>query len=138
MWTHGDCPIFIGRTRLLLAIRRAMDSMRSGHDQTGDGIAIVIRIGRLTCIHVELSGASDFLQTAISIRRRRRLVEEHHDRGPIEPRSRRDRAAIVNPSAWNQFRDPQTTSKVDRDHDQTTITARSWLLFEAKLKPMHR
>ena len=30
------------------------------------------------------------LERRIPIRRRRRRVEEHHDRGPIEPRSRRD------------------------------------------------
>ena len=83
-------------------------------------------------------------------------MEEHHDRGPIKPRSWRDRAAIVDPSAWNRFHDPQTMSKVDRDQDQTTIVARSrrdrgsivvrsWLLlrltrgqFTAKSGPIHR
>ena len=62
------------------------------------------------------------------------------------PGSRSDRAAIVNPSAWNRLHDPQTTSKVDRDHDQTTIVARSWLLFlkqnssqfTANSEPIHR
>ena len=103
-----------------------MDTTRSGHDQTGEGIAIVIRIGRLTYGHVELFGTSDIHQTAISVRRRRRLMEELHDRGPIEPRSWRDRAAIVNPSAQNRSGDSPIWSDGDRCRIKTTIDARSW------------
>ena len=61
-----------------------------------------------------------------AIGRLRTHVEELHDRGLIEPRSRRDRATIVNPTTWKRLHDLQTTSKVDRDQDQTTIVARSW------------
>ena len=84
-----------------------MDSTRSAHDLTGDGIAIVIRIGRLTYGHVELSGVSDILLTAISIWRCTRLMEEPHDRGPIEPTDEGLR--------------PRST------HDRGPIASRSWL-----------
>ena len=59
----------------------------SQHDFDHDGIALMIRIGRLTCGHVELSGTSNFHQTAISIGWLGKQVEEVHDRGAIEPRS---------------------------------------------------
>ena len=39
------------------------------------------------------------------IRRLGGFAEELHDRGPIEPRSRRDRAAIVALPSWNQGHD---------------------------------
>ena len=67
----------------------------SQHDFNRDGIAIVIRIGRLTCRHMELSGASDLHQTAISIGRLRKRVEESHDHGAIELRSSRDHGSFI-------------------------------------------
>ena len=86
----------------------------------------------------------DTWRRQIPIQLRRRLVEEHHDRSPIEPRSWHNRAAIVDPSAWNRFHDPRTTSKVDHDHDRGPIAERSWLdrgaivaSFEANLRPIH-
>ena len=62
----------------------------------------------------------------IFIGRHGRPVEELHDRGPIEPRSRRDRAAIVAPSAWNSFHSIGGHAKRDQDHDHGPIAARSW------------
>ena len=81
------------------------------HDFDRNGIAIVIQVGRLTCEHVELSGASDFLQTAISIGRMGKQVEEVHDRGTIKPRSRCDRAAIMTPSWRNHLHNLQKAFK---------------------------
>ena len=52
-------------------------------------------------------------------------MEEHHDRGSIEQRSRSDRAAIVIPSGRNHFHDLQKASLEDLDHDRATIVARS-------------
>ena len=52
-------------------------------------------------------------------------MEEHHDRGPIEPRSRHDRAAIVTPSGRINLHDLPKGILKDRNHDWTTIVARS-------------
>ena len=62
----------------------------SQHDFDRDGIAIVIRIGRLTCGHVELSGASDFHQTAISFE----PLGNKWKKSTIRARLNRDRGAI--------------------------------------------
>ena len=59
------------------------------------------------------------------IGRLRRFVEEHHDRGPIEPRSRRDRAAIVTPSGRINLYDLQKGILEERNHDWSTIVTRS-------------
>ena len=61
------------------------------------------------------------LERQIRIWRRRRRVEEHHDRGPIEPRSRRDRAAIGAPSARNPFHDHRSTVPKHQEHDRRSI-----------------
>ena len=68
-------------------------------------------------------------------------MEELHDRGAIEPRSRRDRAAIVAPSAWNHFHSIGRRATRDQDHDHGPIAARSWpdrgmimVNFEAKIE----
>ena len=68
-------------------------------------------------------------------------MEELHDRGPIEPRSRRDRATIVAPSAWNHFHSIGRRATRDQDHDHGPIAARSWpdhgmivVNFEAKIE----
>ena len=61
------------------------------------------------------------LERRIPIWRRRRHVEEHHDRGPIEPRSRRDRAAIVDPAARNLFHDLRSSFPEHLEHDQCSI-----------------
>ena len=76
-----------------------------------------------------------------SIGRCRRIVEEPHDRGAIEPRSRCDRAAILQLSSRihsNQIRRQPTEIE---DHDRRSIVAQSWPdrgtigpLFEAKFK----
>ena len=63
----------------------------------------------------------------ILIERQRELVEELHDRGAIEPRSRCDRAAIVPPSAWNRSGEFPTCSDGSRRSIHATIGARSWL-----------
>ena len=60
------------------------------------------------------------------IGRHRRPAEELHDRGPIEPRSRRDRAVIVAPSAWNRFHSIRRRATRDQDHDHGPIAARLW------------
>ena len=79
---------------------------------------------------MELSGASDLHQVAISIGRLGRLLEEIHDRGAIEPRSQCDRAAIVAPSSRNQRHDHQTMFirelRSRSTHDRGLIAARSW------------
>ena len=59
------------------------------------------------------------------IGRSRCLVEELHDRSPIEPRSRRDRAAIVERSMRNQLHDRQTGCREDLQRDRRPIDARS-------------
>ena len=64
--------------------------------------------------------------TWISIRRRRTIVEERHDRGPIEPRSRRDRAAIGRLTWGNRFQSIRRRSTDGQDHDRDLIAARSW------------
>ena len=68
-------------------------------------------------------------------------MEELHDRGPIEPRSRRDRAAIVAPSVWNHFHSIGRRAMLDQDHNHGPIAARSWpdrgmivVNFEAKIE----
>ena len=62
----------------------------------------------------------------ISIERRRKLVEELHDRCAIEPWSRCDWAAIVAPSARNRSDDSPTWSDSDRRMTRITSDARSW------------
>ena len=62
----------------------------------------------------------------ISIERRRKLMEELHDRGAIEPRSRCDRAAIVAPSTRNRSDDSPTWSDGVWLMTRITIDARSW------------
>ena len=63
----------------------------------------------------------------IFIGRHGRPVEELHDRGPIEPRSRRDRAAIGLLSASPYFHSIGGRAKSDEDHDHGPIAPRSWL-----------
>ena len=70
-------------------------------------------------------------------------MEEHHDRGPIEPRSRRDQAAIVDPSAWNLSHDHRAAVPENLEHDRRSIVvdrakivAYFEALFEAKFKPI--
>ena len=86
-------------------------------------------------------------------RRNSTIAEELHDRGSIEPRSRRNRATIVDVASRNHLHDHQTTpsgksrslSWPDRGSilpDRGAIVARSWAfskrkssLFAADLKP---
>ena len=70
---------------------------------------------------------------AIFIGRPWGLMEELHDRGPIAPRSRRDRAAIVECSMRNQLHDCRRCFREDLQRDQRPIDAwsghdggRSW------------
>ena len=63
--------------------------------------------------------------TCSAIGRRRGLVEELHDRGPIEPRSRRAQAVIVEISSWNRFHGIGRRPIEIWDHDQRTIVV--WL-----------
>ena len=88
------------------------------------------------------------LERWILIRRRRRCVEEHHDRGPIEPRSRRDRAAIVIPGGRNHLPELWKVALEASDrgstHDRGPITVdrgpivvqtwRSWRLILRKIR----
>ena len=53
-------------------------------------------------------------------------MEELHDRGPIEPRSRRDRAAIGLLSASPYFQAIGERSTAYQDFDRGPIVARSW------------
>ena len=64
--------------------------------------------------------------TWISIRRRRPIVEELHDRGLIEPRSRRDRAAIGGLAWGNRCQSIRRRSTDGQDHDRGPIVTRSW------------
>ena len=61
------------------------------------------------------------LERQIQIWRCRRRVEEHRDRGPIEPRSRRDWASIGAPSAWNPFHDHRSSVPKLQEHDLCSI-----------------
>ena len=83
----------------------ALEASDFRHNFNQDGIANVIQIGKLTCGHVELFGASD---RSTSIGKPGRLEEEIHHRGAIEPRSQGDQAVIVAPSSRNQRHDHQT------------------------------
>ena len=116
----------------------------------------MIRIGKLTCGHVELSGASDRLT---SNGRLGRLVEDIHDRGAIKPRSWRDRTAIlarsnrdrgaIEPQSSHLHRGINATiikrcSFENRDHDRLSIVARSRrdrgaivTPIEAESRPIH-
>ena len=67
-----------------------------------------------------------FIKVASSIGRSRRFVKELHDRCPIEPRSRPDRAAIVKLSLWNRLHEIRRRPTKIQDHDRRTIMARSW------------
>ena len=61
-----------------------------------------------------------------SIGRCGRIVEELHDRGPIEPRSRRDRAVIMELLSRNHSHRIRRRPTKLQDHDRLTIVARSW------------
>ena len=76
-----------------------------------------------------------YLEHWISIRRRRQIVEELHDRGPIEPLSRRDRAAIGEFTWWNHRQSIGRRSTNGQDHDRGPIVAKMvaiWSKFKAK------
>ena len=60
------------------------------------------------------------------IERCRPIVEELHDRGPIEPRSRRDRTAIGGLTWSNRCQPIRGRSTDGQDHDRGPIAARSW------------
>ena len=94
-------PISIGRATQTKYVE-ALEASNFRHDFDRDPIAIVIRIGKLTCGHVELSRVS---YRSTSIGRPGRLVEEIHDRDAIKPRLRGDRAVIVAPSSRNHLHD---------------------------------
>ena len=71
-------------------------------------------------------------------------VRSSRDRSPIEPRSRRDRAAIVKLSSWNHLHGIRWQPKETQDHDRRTIVARSRCdrgaivgYFEANLRLIH-
>ena len=73
----------------------------------------------------------------IFIGRFRSFVEELHDRGLIEPRSRRDRAAIGEFTWWNRCQSSGRRSTNDQDHDRGAIVARSRLkcmIFGGKIE----
>ena len=73
-------------------------------------------------------GLPDRHQTVpvIRIGRQRSVVEELHDRGPIEPRSRRDRAAIGEFKGGNRLQAIGERSTTYQDFDRGPIVARSW------------
>ena len=52
-------------------------------------------------------------------------MEELHDRGSIEPRSRRDQATIGEFAWWNRHQSSRHRSTNDQDHDRGPIAARS-------------
>ena len=98
---------------------------------------------------VDSSGTSDLHQVAISIGRPGQFAEELHDRSLIEPRSRRDRATIVDISSRNHLHDHRTApsgeSRSQSWPDRGSIVARSRHdrgpivgLFEAKFKLIRR
>ena len=83
--------------------------------------------------------------TSNAIGRRGGLVEELHDRGSIEPRSQRDRAAIGELQQRNRLQTIGRRPTSDQDDDCGPIAARSWPdraeisgLFEAKFKLLPR
>ena len=85
------------------------------------------------------SNGGDRHRELLNIGRCRQVVEELHDRGPIEPRSRRDRTAISHLSLQNHFNRIRRRPTEIQDH----FDARSWpdcgpirALFEAKFKPI--
>ena len=73
----------------------------------------------------------------IFIGRFRSFVEELHDRGTIEPRSRRDQAAIGEFTWWNRCQSSGRRSTNDQDHDRGPIVAQSRLkcmIFGGKIE----
>ena len=71
----------------------------------------------------------------IRIGRQRSVVEELHDRGPIEPRSRRDRAAIGEFKGCNRLQAIGERSTTYQDFDRGPIVARSWVFLRRKSRP---
>ena len=119
----------------------ALEAFDFCHDFDHDPIVIVIRIGQLTCGHVDFSGASDFHQVAISIERLGKRMEEVHDHGTIEPRLRCDRVAIVTPSWRNHLHELQKAviggSRSLSIHDRGSFEAKLWLNSWPIRKPRH-
>ena len=118
-----DHLIFIGRLRsfAILATRGAFWCVRSPSCRRQ-------RIARSTAI-VRITTAW------ISIQRRRQIVEELNDRGPIEPRSQRDRAAIGGLTWGNRCQSIRRRSTDGQDHDRGPIVAEMvaiWSKFEVK------
>ena len=69
----------------------------------------------------------------ISIGRLGRLVEENHDRGAIEPRSRCDRATIVAPSLRNQCHDHSNWIGWSRFYVTLAHRRDAWKLLDASI-----
>ena len=69
---------------------------------------------------------SESLDRSLNLRfigRRGGFVEELHDRGPIKPRSWRDRAAIVDLSSWKQSHDLGARFQPKMAEETSTIEA---------------
>ena len=114
-------------------------------------------IGWLTWHHVATREAPDLHQKRIPHNRDRTLhssevpsdgLDDSWKNSTIEPRSRRDRAAIAHHSSWNHLHDHRKKvvgASIPRStHDRGPIAARSWpdrgaivVLFEVKLKLTH-
>ena len=74
---------------------------------------------------VECSGSLDRPLRLKLYRTVGRFAEELHDRGLIEPRSRRDRAAIVDLPSWIQGHDLGARFQPKKAREEATIETRS-------------
>ena len=151
-WQSEGAPIVIGRLQLFAIggttrssdfhrtaaiVRDLLDAhgaiMIGGSSSDGRDLARWEHRGSRSNLHptakmkTGLLSLRGNLERRILIRRRRRRVEEHHDHGPIGPRSRRDRAAIVIPGGRNHLPELRKVALEASDrgstHDRGPITS---------------
>ena len=152
LMTHGiakGLPIVIGRLEWSLIYGSPWRHAElSGASDFHHADGTMILIAQTTIAHqAKRDRAIEIIQlTWISIGRPRHFMEEHRDRGPIEPRSRRNWTAIAARSSRDNapfvVESPQRSSYGGRWSINTTIDARSWPdrgenrgYSEVKLKP---
>ena len=129
---HADTWTQMGRSILI---------KRAGMSSHTIFIGRWIAIKQWTFLTIGHTGSGDCNRplTGSAIGRPRRVVEELHDRGPIEPRSRRDQTTIAARSSHDRaafvVESPPRASDGGCWNINTTIDTRSWFFWEAKLKP---
>ena len=126
---------------------RALDRHRTAEMKPNRRLTVETR-GAFRCVRFPSRGRQQIMWTTmivqitiagISIGRPKCFVEEHREHGPIQQRSRRDRAAIAHYSPWNLLHNHRMTvveALVPRSTpDRGPIVARSWPDHGEKLGP---